>query len=247
LRNRLEAGTVEPVSGSILFFGMLIGLKHALEADHVVAVATLASRSSSWRDHVRLAGLWGIGHALALTTLGSTLVLLGTALPPTLAETLEGLVGVVLIALGLDVLRRLRRDRVHFHVHRHADAPAHFHAHTHHPAHAVHDAAAHEHRHVRALGLRALAVGTLHGLAGSAALVLLAAEATRSVSAALAYLAIFGVGTILGMMTLSVAIALPLRLSADRLGRFQHLLHGALGAATTVLGVWIAVRHLTAT
>ncbi len=66
MRNGLEAGTVERVSGSILFFGMLLGLKHALEADHVAAVATLASRSSSLRDHVRLAGIWGVGHALAL-------------------------------------------------------------------------------------------------------------------------------------------------------------------------------------
>ncbi len=173
-------------------------------------------------------------------------MLLGTALPPAIAGMLESLVGVVLIALGLDVLRRLRRDRVHFHVHRHADAPPHFHAHRHSPGEAVHDAAAHGHRHVQALGLRALGIGTLHGLAGSAALVLLAAEATRSVRAALAYLALFGVGTILGMMTLSVAISLPLRLSADRLGRYQHLLQGALGAATTALGVWIAVQHLAA-
>lgn len=232
------------MSGSILLFGFLLGLKHALEADHVAAVATLASRSSSLRAHVRLAGLWGVGHAFALATLGSTLVLLGSGLPHGLAETLEGLVGLVLIALGLDVLRRLRRERVHFHVHHHADVPPHFHAHAHH-GHRGHDDAAHQHGHARTLGLRALAVGMVHGLAGSAALVLLAAEATHSVGHALAYLALFGAGTILGMMTLSVAIALPLRLSAERLGRMQPFLQGALGAVTASLGVWIALQHLT--
>jgi cytochrome c biogenesis protein CcdA len=165
-------------------------------------------------------------------------------LPRLAATTLEAAVGFVLIALGLDVLRRLRRDRVHFHVHRHADAPPHFHAHTH-RAPGNHDAAAHAHHHPSALGVRALAVGSLHGLAGSAALVLLAAEGTRSVGQALAYLALFGTGTILGMTTLSLAIALPFRLSADRLGRRQHVLEAALGTATIGLGVWIAWQQLT--
>ena len=235
-------GSVATVSGSILLVGFLLGLKHALEADHVAAVATLASRSSSLRAHVRLAGLWGIGHAVALAALGSLLVLLGAGVPRAATATLEAAVGIVLIALGADVLRRLRRDRVHFHVHRHAGAPPHFHAHTHRGA-TTHDAAAHEHHHPS--GIRALAVGSLHGLAGSAALVLLAAEGGRSVGQALAYLALFGAGTILGMMTLSLAIAVPFRLSADRLGRRQDLLQAALGTATIGLGIWITWQHLT--
>lgn len=237
-------GTVTAVSGSILLVGFLLGLRHALEADHVAAVATLASRSSSLRDHVRLAGLWGVGHALSLTALGSLLVLLGTRLPPVAASTLEGAVGVVLIGLGVDVLRRLRRDRVHFHVHRHPGTAPHFHAHSHESA-TAHDAAAHDHRHARRLGARALAVGTLHGLAGSAALVLLTAEKTHSLGQSLAYMALFGVGTILGMTVLSLAIALPLRFSAERLGHRLQVLHAALGTATIMLGVWIAWQQLT--
>jgi cytochrome c biogenesis protein CcdA len=231
------------VSGSILLVGFLLGLKHALEADHVAAVATLASRSSSLREHLRLAGLWGVGHAAALGALGSLLVVLGARMPAA-AGTLEAAVGLVLIALGVDVLRRLRRERVHFHVHRHAEAPPHFHAHAHRPG-AAHDFAAHDHFLSTALGKRALAVGTLHGLAGSAVLALLAAEGARSVGQAIAYLALFGAGTILGMMTLSLAIALPLRLSADRLGQWQHALQGALGTATIGIGVWLAWSQLT--
>ena len=244
MRNRVDAGTVAAVSGSILLVGFLLGLKHALEADHVAAVATLASRSSSLREHLRLAGLWGVGHAAALGALGSVLVVLGARMPAAAAATLEAAVGLVLIALGVDVLRRLRRERVHFHVHRHAEAPPHFHAHAHRPDPA-HDFAAHDHLHPTALGMRALAVGTLHGLAGSAVLALLAAEGARSVGQALAYLALFGAGTILGMMTLSLAIALPLRLSADRLGQWQHALQGALGTATIGIGVWLAWSQLT--
>ncbi len=228
---------------TLLLFGLLLGIKHALEADHVAAVASLASRSSSLRDHVTLAGLWGVGHACTMLVFGGAIVLLGLSLPAALARSLEGLVGVVLIALGVDVLRRARRRRVHVHLHRHGSAHPHFHVHAH-DGDGAHDAASHEHRHAR-LGRRALLVGGVHGLGGSAALVLLAAEATRSVGQALVYLAIFGMGSIVGMMTLSLAISVPFRFSAQRLGRLQHGLESVLGAATIALGGWIALRTLT--
>lgn len=228
---------------SLLLFGFLLGLKHAVEADHVAAVATLASRASSLRDHVLLAGCWGIGHAVTILAFGVAIVGLGLSLPAFVTTGLEGAVGVVLIGLGADVLWRLHRQRVHFHVHRHVDGRSHFHAHAH-GGDASHDAAHHDHRHVHALGLRAFAVGGLHGLAGSAALVLVAVPATRSAAQALAYCGLFGLGTILGMMTLSLAISVPLRLSANGLGRFQSRLESALGTATIALGTWIAVRTL---
>jgi sulfite exporter TauE/SafE len=219
------------MSPSLLLFGFLLGLKHALEADHVAAVATLAIRSSALRDHAALAGLWGLGHAGALLVFGTGIVALGLALPVSVVNGLEGLAGLVLVGLGLDVLRRLRHDRVHLHAHAHAGETA-------------HDPAHHEHRHPRALGLRALAVGGVHGLAGSATLVILAADATRSLTEAVAYLALFGAGTIAGMMTVSLAISVPLRLSARGLGRFQHGLQGGLATATIALGASIALRTL---
>jgi len=230
---------------SLLAFGFFLGLKHALEADHVAAVASLASRSSSLREHVVLAGCWGVGHAATLLACGAAIVGLGLTLPAAVVAGAEVAVGVMLIVLGSDVLRRLRRRQVHFHVHRHADGRAHFHAHAH-AGDAVHDPAAHEHGHVHGLGLRALVVGGMHGLAGSAALVLLAAQTTRSVAHALAYCAVFGLGAILGMMALSLAISVPFRLSAHGLGRFQRALEGTLGTATIALGAWIALRTLIA-
>jgi len=158
---------------SLLVFGFFLGVKHALEADHVAAVASLASRSASLRDHVTLAGLWGAGHALTLVAVGSVVVVLGASLPPSLAAGFEGAVGVMLIVLGADVLRRLRAGHVHLHIHRHGDGPRHLHAHGHTPDE-VHDPTHHEHGHVRGVPWRAMLVGTMHGLAGSAALVLVA-------------------------------------------------------------------------
>jgi hypothetical protein len=231
------------VTSSLLLFGFLLGMKHALEADHVAAVASLATRSASLRDHVTLASLWGIGHALTILAVGSAVVGLGLAVPASLSESLDGVVGLMLIALGADVLRRLRRKHVHFHVHSHDGGARHFHAHAHAPA-TVHDPAHHQHSHVEELAPRALMVGSLHGLAGSAALVLLSFGATRSAVQAFAYLALFGLGSIAGMVSLSFAIAVPLRLSAGRLARFQRALEGTLGTVTIALGCWMTIQVL---
>jgi cytochrome c biogenesis protein CcdA len=229
------------MSLSLLLFGFLLGVKHALEADHVAAIAALATRAGSLSDHAALAGFWGVGHALTLTAVGTVVVLLGVALPPSLSLALEGAVGVALVVLGADVLRRLRRDRVHVHVHRHDGGRPHLHLHS----HAGEAAGEHRHAHAHAPRWRALLIGTLHGLAGSAALVLLAVGETRSVADALAYLATFAAGSVAGMMSLSLAISIPLRLSVRHLGRLHSGLEGALGTATMALGLWITLRVLT--
>ncbi|HEY2386989.1 MAG TPA: urease accessory protein [Candidatus Binatia bacterium] len=230
---------------SLLVFGFLLGVKHALEADHVAAVASLATRSASWRDHVALAGLWGAGHALTLVVVGSVVVALGATLPPSLAAGFDGAVGVMLIVLGVDVLRRLRAGRVHLHVHRHRGGPRHLHVHGHAPDE-HHDVAHHEHVHGRGVTWRALLVGTMHGLAGSAALVLVAVAETRSIPAAVAYLVLFGAGSILGMVALSLAISVPLRLSMRHLGALRFGLQGVLGSATIALGCWMALQLFVA-
>src|SRR5258705_5307648 len=99
--------------GSFLALGLLLGLKHALEADHLSTVATLASRSSSKRHTVGVAAAWGLGHAAALVVLGGALVALGATLPAAVVRAFELVVGIILIALGFDVLRRLRRGGLH--------------------------------------------------------------------------------------------------------------------------------------
>lgn len=229
--------------GPFLLFGFLLGVRHALEADHVAAVASLATRSVRLRDDVKLAGLWGLGHAGVLLGVGAILIVSDLTFPEPLVRALEGAVGLMLIALGADVLRRLRRKRVHLHAHHHGDGMLHVHAHAHEEEKA-HDAGHPPHEHPHGLPSRALVVGGIHGLAGSAALALLAIQGAPSTAAALGCLLAFAVGSVLGMTIFSLAISLPMRLSAQRLGPLSHGLEGALGTATLLLGCWIVVTAL---
>ncbi|MCC6611435.1 MAG: urease accessory protein [Burkholderiales bacterium] len=224
-------------AASILALGFLLGLRHATEADHVAAVATLATRSPSLAHTIAQGMAWGVGHTLTLMLFGGTVLVLGAVVPPHVAQALELAVGVMLVALGADALYRLRRERIHFHAHHHADGVAHFHAHSHRGEGARHDPARHEHRH--GFPGRALLVGMVHGMAGSAALVLLSLEALHSPALGFVYIAIFGLGSILGMATLSAAIAVPLRLTSHRLSRAHDGFVAAVGFATLVFGCYI--------
>ena len=227
---------------SILALGFLLGMRHATEADHLAAVATLATRSRSLRHTVLQGVAWGTGHTLTLMLCGGAVLVLGVVVPARAAQALELAVGVMLVVLGADALYRLRRERVHFHAHRHPDGVTHFHAHSHRGESAPHDPARHEHRHLRGLPGRALLVGMVHGMAGSAALILLSLEALRSPAWGFAYVAIFGLGSILGMALLSAAIAVPLRLTSRRMTRAYDGLSVAVGLATLVLGCYIVYR-----
>ncbi len=228
---------------SLLTLGFLMGVRHALEADHVAAVASLATRASSARESARLAALWGAGHAATLLLVGGLVVWLGATVPDGVARVLEAAAGALLVFLGVDVLRRVRRRQVHFHVHRHEGGVHHLHAHAHagEPA-AEHDPARHRHEHPRGLLLRALLVGSVHGMAGSAALVVLSLQAVSSTAGAVAYIALFGAGAVAGMVLFSLAIALPLGLRVRRLEYASRGLEAALGAASVLIGAWIFVR-----
>lgn len=222
---------------SILAMGLLFGMRHAFDADHIAAVAALSTRSRGPGEVLRLGLAWGTGHAVTLLVLGTAVLMLDADLSETAARALELFVGVMLVVLGADVLRRVLRQRVHLHVHRHGRR-RHFHAHSHvgGPDHA---ASAHDHAH--GLPRRALLVGLVHGAAGSAALLAVAVGAVGSPALGLAYVAVFGLGSVLGMAALSLAVALPLRFGARRLSWSLNGLTGAVGAITVGLGasmVW---------
>lgn len=220
---------------AVLLFGFLMGVRHAFEADHLAAVASLATRSRSVRSGVLQGAAWGLGHSVTLLLVGGACLLLGRALPEGWAAGLEGLVGVMLLALGVDVLLRSRRQRVHVHVHQHGDGTRHWHAHRHEPD-AAHDASRHEHAHPAPWPTRALVVGLVHGMAGSAALFLLTLQAAPSLAMGIVYIALFGVGSILGMAALSAVILLPLRAASHRLARMQGALEAVVGVATIAMG-----------
>lgn len=237
--------TLDPGLAAYLSLGLVVGMSHALEADHVAAVASLATRSRSLRDTVRVGVVWGAGHALVLALVAGALLALGAAVPPRIASVLELCVGIMLVALGADVLRRLLAERVHFHQHWHGRR-AHLHAHAHKGEYRIHDPKRHEHAHRERLPLRALFVGMTHGMAGSAALVVLAAGSAPSPLAGLVYVALFGVGSIVGMASLSLVIALPLKRIARVMTWTRNGAHGLVGGATLALGASIIVASAQA-
>jgi len=217
----------------VLLLGFAIGLRHALEADHVAAVASLAAHSNSVRRTFGLGAAWGIGHALPLLALGVAVLVTGMVLPAELGRWLDVAVGGMLVLLGADVLRRMAKAHVHFHSHRHDDGVTHLRAHTH-EANIIHTPLHHGHPH--GITLRAVAVGMIHGLAGSGALILLTLESLHSVAVGLVYIALFALGSLAGMSALTAAIALPLGFAARRLTVAFALLQAAVGLGTLTIG-----------
>jgi hypothetical protein len=219
----------------ILGLGFLLGMQHALEADHIAAVSSIAARRTHVADIVKHGLTWGLGHTLTLFVFAGAAILLGHAIPEQFARPLETAVGVMLVGLGAHVLWRLWRDRVHFHRHGHGDGTVHIHAHSHAGETASHARAAHSHGH--GFRWRTLLVGLMHGMAGSAALLVLAVSQASSAAAGLGYVALFGIGSMLGMGALSMVIAVPLAASARWLTWANSSLQGAVGAVTIAIGV----------
>jgi hypothetical protein len=170
------------------------GMSHALEADHVAAVSSMVARQTSVKAIMRTGAVWGLGHTLTLMTVAGGAIVLGATLSDGLVNWLEFGVGIMLVGLGGQVIYRLGRERVHFHVHRHQEGLAHFHAHSHlGEAAKPHNPAHHDHDH-KPFPLRALAVGMMHGMAGSAALLVLSASSAPSPVMGFGYVIVFGLG-----------------------------------------------------
>ena len=229
---------------AILGLGFLLGMQHALEADHIAAVSSIAARRSRISDIVKHGLTWGLGHTLTLFAFAGVAILLGRAIPESVAKPIEGAVGIMLIGLGAHVLWRLWRDRVHFHRHGHADGTVHFHAHSHAGDTLPHVRTLHAHEH--GFRWRTLLVGLMHGMAGSAALLVLAATQASSPAAGLGYVALFGIGSMIGMGALSAVIAVPLAVSARFLTAANQALQGAVGVVTIAVGLVTLVENLLA-
>jgi high-affinity nickel permease len=227
---------------SLLLLGFMIGMRHALDADHLAAVAAITTQqNNSIRSSIRHGLVWGLGHTITLFLFGSVVIWMDTVVPEKLTYFLQIGVGIMLIALGLDVLRRVVRDRIHYHIHRHNQSTAHIHAHSH-QAEPSHELSKHEHSHDHSFPFRTLMIGLMHGMAGSAALILLTMETVDSLWLGLWYMLLFGVGSMLGMAILSIIIAIPLRASANGLTWMHNGLQTAIGVLTCGLGVSIVYQ-----
>jgi hypothetical protein len=224
----------------ILGLGFLLGMQHALEADHIAAVSSIAARRSDIGDIVKHGLTWGLGHTLTLFGFAGAAIVLGHALPEHFAGPIETAVGVMLVGLGAHVLWRLWRDRVHFHRHGHGDGTVHIHAHSHAGKTAAHARDAHAHEH--GFRWRTLLVGLMHGMAGSAALLMLTVSQASSPAVGLGYVALFGIGSMIGMGVLSTFIAVPLAVSARWLTWTNRGLQGAVGLVTVAIGVTTIVE-----
>jgi len=205
--------------------GFVMGLRHALDADHVAAVSAIVSRGGGWLKATRIGVFWGLGHSATLLGVGFGLVFLKLTVPAGAALIFETVVGLMLIVLGLRAWRQARRGGVHIHTHAH-DGSAHVHLH----AHA--DSPSHNHAHVPFL------VGMLHGLAGSAALAVLVMAASSSVAGSLSYMLAFAVGTMVGMSVTSAVLGAPLAWAA-RFPRWRTNVARGAGAVSVLVGTLI--------
>ena len=244
---------------SIIVIGFFLGMRHATDPDHVIAVTTIVSRQRSTRRAALIGALWGLGHTVTIFAVGTAIILFNLVIPTRLGLSMELSVGLMLIVLGGWNLAGFLRSApahaddggslVHSHPHSHGDY-VHSHPHSHEPE-------AHSHapqqtplaRLDRKLGkiglyqwLRPLVVGIIHGLAGSAAVALLILASIRNSTWAIAYLLVFGVGTIAGMMLITMSIASTFRFVGNRFERVSHRFAMASGLVSVAFGLLVAYQ-----
>ncbi len=221
---------------SLLGVGLLFGLRHALEADHLAAVSTIVSERKSLWSASLVGALWGLGHTIALLVAGVAVILLHVAISEHTARVLELGVALMLIGLGVNALRKLARGaQLHVHAHEHGGR---VHVHPH-----LHDGSPEpmpETHHGFRLSARPLLVGMVHGLAGSAALMLVVLSTIPSPLVGFAYIAVFGLGSIGGMLGMSALVSLPVHLTANYFTRAHVTVRALAGVFSLGLGLFMA-------
>lgn len=206
---------------AILALGFVLGMRHATDPDHVVAVSAIVAREKTLRAAAPVGALWGVGHTLTILLVGGAVLVFGVVIPPRLGLGMEFSVALMLMLLGaLNVRRvwvesRARREERHEHLH-HGDR--------------------------RLSAARALVVGVVHGLAGSAAVALLVLGAIREVWWGVCYLVVFGAGTIAGMLLVTVSMAWPIVAAGQRFSGLHRALGGLTGLASLGFGALLAYR-----
>lgn len=233
---------------AILVLGFVLGMRHATDPDHVIAVSTIVARHRNAFGAALVGAAWGIGHSLTILIVGGGIVLLGWVIPPRLGLSLELSVGVMLVVLGvMNLVGAWRSAGAHAHAHPHGDY-IHTHPHDHTPERHPHpEDDTPVSRLDRWLGtlapyrlIRPLVIGMVHGLAGSAAVSLLVVAAIAEPGWSALYLLLFGAGTVAGMMLVTVLIALPLAWGGG--ARLTRGLGFASGAVSLGFGIWLAYR-----
>ena len=237
LKSKIEDLELQMESSLLAAFGLglLLGIQHALDPDHLIAVSTIVSEQKNFKWASLIGAFWGLGHTTTLFIVGLFVIGLRLTIPPRLGSGLELLVAVMLVILGLNVLRKaFATERVHVHTHSHNPIThTHFHAHE-------NPAQDHAHAHAFKAMRRPFIVGMVHGLAGSAALMLLVLSTIQSPLGGLLYIIIFGLGSVGGMLLLSGIISLPFILTAQRFTLMNRWIRVFAGVASVTFGIYLA-------
>lgn len=215
---------------SILGLGLVLGFKHAIEPDHVIAVSTIASQSKKLLRSSLAGVFWGIGHTATLFIIGIILILMKGEIPEKYAMSLEFLVGIMLVYLGITTI--LSFKNIHLHKNEH-DGEIHkqLHSHDHNGIHG------HQHQFQRVSYLKSMFIGLVHGLAGSGAMVVLTMSTVNSAWEGAIYILIFGVGTVIGMLFFTTLIGIPFVFSAEKFS-LNKTLTQLTGVISTVFGIY---------
>jgi len=221
---------------SVLVIGFLLGLRHATEADHLAAVSTIVSEKKSLFTASIVGGLWGLGHTISLFVVGLIVIFLKLQISETVEARLEACVGIMLVILGINALRKLfTSEKIHAHAHDHGEREhLHFHTHQNEKSETGH------HR----FSPRSVVIGMVHGLAGSAALMLLIVPTIPTPLVAISYILIFGLGSIGGMMVMSLLIGLPFHFTANRFDFLNKGIRLCAGVFSFGLGLTIIYEKL---
>lgn len=225
---------MEPSLYAAFGVGLIYGLQHALDADHLIAVSTIVSEHKNLKWASLIGAFWGLGHTFTLFVVGLLVIGLRLTIPPRVALGLEFLVALMLMFLGVNILRRsFQRERAHLHTHAH-NPQTHVHFHE-------HGSAEEDHGHVHAFKAmrKPFFVGMVHGLAGSATLMLLVLTTIPTMVAGLVYILIFGLGSVGGMLLLSSMIGLPFILTAQRFTLLNRWIRLAAGATSVLFGFYL--------
>jgi len=223
----------------LLGLGLVLGLRHALDPDHIAAVSTIVSESRSVRRSSLIGTFWGLGHTMSLLIAGVLVIALKVQISDRVALWMEFAVALMLILLGLKaMLKPLRGWRIHVHQHAH-DGSSHSHVHLHRPS----EEHAHQHRHLLRSGARPFLVGMVHGMAGSAALMILVLATIPSALAGLIYIAVFGLGSVGGMLIMSSLISLPFVLTKKYFRAASDAMQLVVGLSSIAFGLVLAWQY----
>jgi ABC-type nickel/cobalt efflux system permease component RcnA len=214
--------------------GLVLGIQHALDPDHLIAVSTIVSEQKNFKWASLIGAFWGLGHTTTLFLVGLVVIGLRVTIPPRLGSSLELLVALMLVILGVNVLRKtFGAERVHLHTHSHnPETHTHFHVHE-------NPQQDHGHQHQFKAMRRPFIVGMVHGLAGSAALMLLVLSTIESPLSGILYILIFGLGSVGGMLLLSGIISLPFILTAQRFSLMNRWIRVIAGVASVTFGLFL--------